>query len=378
MTSPINVGIIGCGMISTTYLKAPQRFPNLRIVACADIDLSRAQAQAAAFGVPKACSVEELLADPAIEVVVNLTVPAVHAQISLAALQANKSIYSEKPLATSRADGEAILQTARAKGLFVGCAPDTFLGGGLQTCIKLINDGAIGTPVAAIAFVLNHGMEHWHPDPYFFYQPGAGPLFDLGPYYLTALVAMLGPIRRVSSSTAISFAERTVTSAPKAGTKIPVNTPTHVTGTLDFASGVVGTLITSFDVWYHQLPRIEIYGTEGSLSAPDPNAFGGPVFLRRARDSAWQEVPLTHDYIENCRGIGLADMVRAMPTARPYRASGEMAYHVLEAMEALLQSSREDRHIILTSSCARPEPLVPGEQSWTYEHNAASVVREPH
>lgn len=368
MTTSINVGIIGCGHISTAYLRSSQHFINLNITACADIDLQRAQAQAAKFGVPKACHVAELLADPEIEVVVNLTVPAVHAQVSLAVLEAKKSLYSEKPLATTSADGQAILRAARAKGLFVGCAPDTFLGGGLQTCIKLINDGAIGTPVAATAFVLNHGMEHWHPDPFFFYQPGAGPLFDMGPYYLTTLVAMLGPIRRIASSTAMGFSERTVTSTPKAGTKVSVNTPTHVTGTLDFTSGVVGTLITSFDVWYHQLPRIEIYGTEGTLSAPDPNTFGGPVLLRRARDSQWQEVPLTHGYTENCRGIGLADMVNAMHTGRVHRANGEMAYHVLEAMEALLQSSYEDRHMTLASSCERPESLSPGKQSWTSEH----------
>jgi predicted dehydrogenase len=376
MTKQLAVGIIGCGNISSTYFQAPQLFNNLRVAACADIDLPRAQAQAAKFGVPKACSVEELLADPEIEVVVNLTVPAVHAEISLAALAANKAVYGEKPLAINRADGQAILQTALAKNLRVGCAPDTFLGGGLQTCIKLINDGAIGSPVAATAFVMGHGMEHWHPDPFFFYQPGAGPLYDLGPYYLTALIAMLGPIRRVSASTKISFPERTVTSKPKAGTKIPVNTPTHVTGTLDFANGAIATLITSFDIWHHSLPFIEIYGTQGTLSVPDPNTFDGPVRLRQAGDHDWQEIPLTHGYTTNSRGIGLADMANVMHTDRLHRANGEMAYHVLETIESLLQSSQENQHIVLSSSCSQPEPFAPGLQSWQYEHQVESIAQK--
>lgn len=364
MHTPATVGIIGCGNISSAYLRAPQLFPNLHITACADIDLARAHAQAAKFNIPKACSVAELLADSTIEVVVNLTVPVAHTEVSLAALAANKAIYSEKPLATKRADGKAILQTAQAQGLPVGCAPDTFLGGGLQTCIKLINDGAIGTPIAATAFMLNHGMEHWHPDPTFFYQPGAGPLFDLGPYYLTALIAMLGPISRISATTAITFPERTITSQPNAGRTIPVNTPTHITGTLQFANGAIGTLITSFDVWHHHLPFIEIYGTEGSLNVPDPNTFGGPVFLRRAKEPNWQEIPLTHGYTSQSRGLGLADMAQAMRTDRPHRANGSLAYHVLDAIEAFLQSSDEGRHIMLESTCQRPAAFEPGLQNW--------------
>ena len=364
MNTHTTVGIVGCGTISSTYLKAPQLFSNVRIAACADIDMSRARAQAAKFGVSRACSVAELLADPEIDVVVNLTVPATHAEISLAALAANKSVYSEKPLSTTRAGGQAILHTASAKHLRVGCAPDTFLGHGLQTCIQLINDGAIGTPVAATAFLLNHGMEHWHPDPTFFYQPGAGPLFDMGPYYLTALIAMLGSISRVSASTKITFPERTVTSQLGVSGTIPVNTPTHITGLMEFANGAVGTIITSFDVWHHRLPYIEIYGTEGSISAPDPNTFGGPVYLRRAREDAWQEVALIHDSPANGRGLGLADMASAMRTGRIHRANGEMAYHVLDVIESFLQSATEGRHITLSSSCQQPEPFAHGASSW--------------
>ena len=364
MKTKTTLGIVGCGNISSTYLKAPRLFGNLHIAACADIDLKRAQAQAEKYGVPRVCSVEELLADPDIDIVVNLTVPAAHAEISLAALAAGKSIHSEKPLATNRNDGQAILQAAREKHLRVGCAPDTFLGSGLQTCIKLINDGQIGTPIAATAFLMNHGMEHWHPDPYFFYQPGAGPIFDMGPYYLTALVSMIGPVARVTASTRITFPERTVTSAPKAGTKIPVNTPTHITGIMDFANGAVGTIITSFDIWHHHMPYIEIYGTEGSISTPDPNTFGGPVYLRRAKDDQWHEIPLTHGYKKQNRGLGLADMVQAIRAGRMHRANGEMAYHVLDVIESFMQSSSEGRHITLNSTCTRPEPLAPGEHSW--------------
>lgn len=358
------IGIIGCGNISSTYLKAPRLFDILQVVACADIDMERARSQAEKYSVPKVCTVEELLADPEVEIVVNLTVPNAHAEVALSAIAAGKAVYGEKPLATKRADGKAILEAAHTKHVRIGNAPDTFLGGGFQTCIKLINDGQIGMPVAATAFMLNHGMEWWHPDPYFFYQPGAGPMFDLGPYYLTALIALMGPIRRVTASTQITYPERTVTSEPKYGTKIPVNTPTHIAGIMEFASGAVGTLITSFDVWHHRLPFIEIYGTEGTLSTPDPNHFDGPVYIRRAKDEAWREVPLTHGYTSNARGLGTADMAHAMRSGRLHRANGEMAYHVLDIIESFMQSATVGRHITLTSTCTRPEALNPGLHTW--------------
>jgi predicted dehydrogenase len=362
-----NVGLIGCGQISSIYLEAPRTFDVLNIVACADIDMDRAKAQAQRYNVPKACTVEELLEDPTIDVVLNLTIPKVHAEISMAAVEVGKAAYSEKPLAINREQGKALLDAAQTKGLRVGCAPDTFLGGGIQTCIKLIDDGAIGVPVAATAFMAGHGPESWHADPDFFYQIGAGPMFDMGPYYLTALIAMLGPVHRVTGSARISFPERVITSQPKYGTKITVNTPTHIAGVMDFASGVVGTIITSFDVWSHHLPRIEIYGSEGTLSVPDPNTFGGPVYLRRAQDKKWQEIALTHGYEKNTRGIGLADMVYAINTNRPHRANGALAYHVLDIMEAFHDSSRNGNHIELTSMCDRPLPLNPGVHSWDEE-----------
>lgn len=360
------IGVIGCGQISSIYLEAPGKFDVLDIVACADLDMERARSQAARFGIPKACTVEELLADPSIEIVLNLTIPKVHAEIGMAAVRAGKSAYGEKPLALERVSAMKLLQSAQDKQLRVGSAPDTFLGGGIQTCIKLIDEGAIGIPVAATAFMMSHGPESWHADPEFFYQPGAGPMFDMGPYYLTALIAMMGPVRRVTGSTRITFPERLITSQPKYGAKITVNTPTHVAGMLDFANGAIATIITSFDTWHHHLPRIEIYGTEGSLSVPDPNTFGGPVYVRHATDKEWREVPLIHGYTKNSRGIGLADMAAAIHLGVPHRASGELAYHVLDIMQSFHEASTQGRHIELSSTCERPAPLDPKHLPWTH------------
>ncbi|HXI17430.1 MAG TPA: Gfo/Idh/MocA family oxidoreductase, partial [Chloroflexota bacterium] len=259
MADKVKVGIIGCGVISGIYLKNLPAFELVDVVACADLVLERAQARAQEFGIVKACLPDELLADPEVNLVVNLTIPKAHALVALAAVDAGKSVYNEKPLAVQREEGEELLRRAKARGVLVGGAPDTFLGGGIQTCRKLIDDGAIGEPVAATAFMAGHGHEHWHPDPAFYYQPGGGPMFDMGPYYLTALISLIGPVRRVAGSARVTFPERIITSKPKAGETIRVETPTHVAGTLDFASGAVGTVITSFDVWAHSLPRVEIY-----------------------------------------------------------------------------------------------------------------------
>jgi predicted dehydrogenase len=362
MTQATNVGIVGCGNISGIYLEAGKKWDILNIVACADIDLPRAQAQAAKYGIPKACGVEELLADPGIDIVVNLTVPQAHATVALAALAAGKSVYNEKPLALDREQAQRMLDLAREKGLRVGCAPDTFLGGGLQTCRKLIDDGVIGEPIGASAFMMSHGPESWHPNPDFFYQPGAGPMFDMGPYYLTALTTLLGPVRRVTGSTRISFPERVIGSEPLRGQAIKVNTPTHIVGVLDFTAGAIGTIVTSFDTWSSELPRMEIYGSKGTLSLPDPNTFGGPVRLRLAGEQSWSEAPIAHGYTQNSRGLGVADMADAIRAGRAHRANGELAYHVLDLMHTIHDASREGRHIDMTSSCQRPEPLPEG---WT-------------
>ena len=357
----VKVGIIGCGNISGIYLKnCTQTFEILEVAACADLIHERAQAQAREYGVPKACSVEELLQDPEIEIVLNLTTPKAHYEVSKAALEAGKHVYVEKPLAVAREDGQAILELANSKNLLVGCAPDTFLGAGLQTCRKLIDDGWIGEPVAATAFMTCHGHESWHPDPEFYYEIGGGPMLDMGPYYLTALISLLGPVDRVTGSSRITFPERTITSQPKYGKQIKVETPTHIAGVIDFASGAVGTIITSFDVWSANLPWIEIYGSEGSLQVPDPNTFGGPVLVRRWDSKEWAEIPLTHGYAENSRGIGLADMAYAVRYARPHRANGDMAYHVLDIMHGFLDASESGTHYKLPSSCIRPNPLPLG------------------
>lgn len=355
---PMKTGIVGCGNISGIYFRNLQLYPEVELVACADLDVERAAARAREFGVPKACSVDELLADPEIEIVVNLTIPKAHAAVCLQALAAGKHVYVEKPLAVTREEGREVLELAARSGLRVAGAPETFLGGGIQTCRKLIDEGAIGRPVAATAFMMGRGHEHWHPDPEFYYEVGGGPMFDMGPYYLTALVNLLGPIRRVTGSAAIAFPERTILSEKKKGKIIKVETPTHIAGVIDFASGAVGTIITSFDIMAGtELPHIEIYGSAGTLRVPDPNGFGGRVQLRRADSGEWEDIPLTHGYTDNNRGIGVADMARAIAEGRPHRANGELAYHVLEAMHGFHDASREGRHYEMTSSCDRPAAM---------------------
>jgi predicted dehydrogenase len=328
------------------------------VVACSDLVPEAAEARAEEFGL-RALTPDALLADEEIEIVINLTIPAAHAQVSLSIIEAGKHVYSEKPLAVTREDGQRILDTARGEGVLVGCAPDTFLGGGLQTCRKLIDDGWIGEPVAATAFMASHGMEGWHPNPAFFYQIGAGPMFDMGPYYLTALIHLLGPVRQVTGMTRASFPERVATTPVRFGERIPVEIATHVTGVLDFASGPLATVITSFDVWYATLPHIEIYGSEGTLSVPDPNLFGGPVRLRRMGAAEWSEIPLTH-HIPVGRSIGVADMAYAVRHGRAPRASGQLAYHVLDLMHAFEESSQSGEHVRIESRCERPTPLPLG------------------
>lgn len=358
-TGTTRVGIIGCGNISGIYFKAGKTFRNIEITACADLSMERARIRGEEYGV-RAVTVDELLQDPEIEIVINLTIPRAHAEVCLAALEAGKHVHVEKPLAVDRADGRKILEVAAARNLRVGSAPDTFLGGGLQTCRKLIDDGWIGHPVAATAFMLCHGHESWHPDPEFYYHVGGGPMFDMGPYYLTALVALLGPVTRLTGSARITFPERTITSEKKYGQKVTVETPTHIAGVMDFANGAVATLVTSFDVWAANVPCIEIYGTEGSLSVPDPNGFGGPVRVRRMGAKEWSEVPLTHGFSENSRGIGVADMAAAITSGRPHRCSGELAYHVLDLMEGFHDASRDACHYTPVSTVERPAPLSLG------------------
>ncbi len=359
MPRVIQVGIIGCGKISDAYFAGCRGYDVVRVVACADLDAARAAQKAGENGV-RAASVDDLLCDPAIDLVVNLTIPRAHAAVNLAALRAGKHVYTEKPFALSAADGAAVLALAAERGLLVGCAPDTFLGGGLQTARKLIDDGAIGRPVSALAFMLSRGHETWHPNPQFYYQKGGGPMLDMGPYYLTALVNFLGPATRVAGSVRTAFAERLVTSEPLAGTRIPVETPTHVTGVVDFAAGATATVVTSFDTYPYPLPRLVVFGTEGTLEAPDPNRFDGTVRLRRGADERYEDIAPTHP-IDRGRGSGVADLALSiLRPERPHRASGLLGQHVLEVMEAFEQSSASGRHVTIATRCERPAALPTG------------------
>jgi predicted dehydrogenase len=359
----IKVGIIGCGNISETYFNNAKKFNILELVACADINRAAAQAASEKHGI--ACmEVDDLLHHREIDLLVNLTIPKAHVPVSMAAVAAGKHVHSEKPLGITCDEARGLLENARNKGVRVGCAPDTFLGGGHQTCRKIIDDGWIGRPVAGTAFMMGHGPESWHPNPFFFYEKGAGPVFDMAPYYLTALVNLLGPVKRVMSMTTVSFPERLATSKQHFGKKIRVQTSTHASGVLEFVNGAMITVIFSWDIWHHTHPCIEIYGSEGSLQVPDPNGFGGSVRVRRP-GGEWQDMPLTHGYTDNNRIIGAVDIASAVTTNRPHRASSELAFHVLAIMCAFDDSSRRGGCVELTSTCERPAPLpmglLPGE-----------------
>jgi predicted dehydrogenase len=354
------VGVVGCGNISRAYASKLSALPDLALVACADLDRGRAGALAAEFGVPLVLTPDELIAHPDNDVVLNLTVPLAHAAITRSALLAGKHAYSEKPLAIDVANGTELVALAREHGLRLGCAPDTFLGAGLQTCRALLDEGAIGTPLAANAFFHGSGPESWHPDPRAFYQRGAGPLLDVGVYYVTALVALLGPVTRVTGSARISRDRRMITSQPLAGTWMEVEVPTHVASILEHEAGPVATLVASFDVPATRYRFIEVYGTEGTLAVPDPNTFSGPIQVRRLGDADWTDVPLRHGDSAQSRGLGLADMVRAARTGRPHRASGELALHVLEVMERILDAGTMGAHQVLTTHVERPTPFAGG------------------
>jgi predicted dehydrogenase len=353
---PVGVGVIGCGNISSGYLTAAKKFPILDVIAVSDADPAAAQARAAEFGVP-ARSVDALLADPAVEVVLNLTVPKAHVGVGLKAIAAGKHVHSEKPIGADVAEARKLVEAAAAKGLRLGCAPDTFLGGAHQTARRCVDQGLIGRPIGGAAFFMCPGHERWHPNPGFYYLGGGGPMLDMGPYYVTDLVNLLGPVASVSGVATRTRAERVVTSKPLAGTRIPVEVATHVTGVLLFANGAAVSMTMSFDVARHKHVPIEIYGETGSLIVPDPNYFGGKVeFATSAED--WREIPTEGPYADgNYRILGLADMAQAIRSGRPHRVSGELAFHVLEVMEAFQSSSDERRAVAIASRPARPAAL---------------------
>lgn len=357
----IKIGVVGCGVISGIYMQnLTQRFKNVELIACMDLIREKAEARAKEFNVPKVYDLEEFYKDPEIELVVNLTTPQSHVDVDLRSLRAGKHVYSEKPFGLNMKEATEVIRLAKEKNLLVGCAPETFLGGGLQTCRKLIDEGFIGDPIAVNAFMMCHGHESWHPDPEFYYKFGGGPMFDMGPYYLTALVSMLGPVAKVSGATKITFPTRTITSQPLNGTVIDVEVPTYVTGTLTFKSGVIANLTTTFDTWDTHMPNIEIYGSKGTLLVPDPNTFGGPIYFKKPGMKEWEQNPVLHSHQQNSRGIGVSDMANSIMNSRKHRANGDMAYHVLDIMCAFHDSSDTDKIIKLDTTFDVPAPFPIG------------------
>ncbi|MGB1133417.1 MAG: Gfo/Idh/MocA family protein [bacterium] len=371
MPGTLNVGVIGCGNISSAYFRLSKLFQPIEVKACADLNAEIAQAQAEQFGL-EALSVEDLISHSELDIVVNLTVPNAHFAVSKAILEAGKHVYSEKPLTLSLEDGLALRDLAEQKGLRVACTPDTFLGGTHQQARAMIDAGKLGEIVGGTCHVLSHGMEHWHPNPDFFFQPGGGPVLDLGPYYIGNLIHLLGPVRYVTAMSSIPQKERTITSQPRYGEKIPVTTPTTIHAVLEFANGALITLGASWDIWQHGHRNMELYGTEGSLVVPDPNFFGGEL-LRSERDGEFEAVAAEHHpfgipnqenprgAVANYRASGLADLAVAIQTGRDARCSIERPLHGVEVMTAILKSADTRQTLELQTTCTQPAPLTAEE-----------------
>lgn len=357
---PLRVALVGCGNISAQYLASLPRLPNLRLVSVTDAVPAAAERVAAEQRVP-ARPLEDVLADPAVDLVLNLTPPQLHAPLTIAALQAGKHVYLEKPFAVSAAEATQMLEAAEAADRRIGSAPDTVLGIGIQTARRLIDDGQIGRPIAATAFMMSPGHEGWHPNPAFYYLRGGGPLLDMGVYYLTALVTLLGPIAEVSAMSSRLRTERRVPdAAPRAGEILPVEVDTYVAATLRHDSGVISTLIVSFDTIASQLPRIEVHGSAASLDVPDPNQFANPVGISRARTDPFAYVSDLAGYAGAGRGYGLADLARALATGTPHRQSAELGFHVHEVMERIAEAAENGATVRVVSRCDRPAPVPQG------------------
>ena len=365
--APAKVGLIGCGQISGKYLENARRFEAFDVIAVADTRPEAARARAAEFGVLKTLSVDQLLADPEVELVINLTPHRVHGEVGRQVLEAGKHLYSEKPLSIYRQEARRLLDVASQRGLRVGAAPDTFFGGAWQTARKLIDEGAIGKPVGAFASLHARPPKRRAPSGgeyvsfYLtdFFEYGNSWAFDRGPYYLHALINLLGPITRVTGSARKTWEQR-----ERGGTLMKVNAPSHVAGVFDFANGAVCQFLMTADVYATGLPHIEIYGTEGSLRCIDPNHFGGTLHLRRPDSPELIPVESQFGYQENSRGVGVADMAAAIRTGRPHRATGEMGYHVVDVVNAIHEASAESRHLALETTCVRPAPLPLGLVDW--------------
>ncbi len=363
----LGIGIIGCGNISTSYLRLAPLFKGLEVRAVADINLEVARARAAEFDT-KALSVDDLLAAKDIDIVINLTIPDAHYPITKRILEAGKHAYSEKPLVLTLEQGVTLRDLAKAKGLKVGCAPDTFLGGAHQQARAILDEGRIGTIIAGAAAVQNHGMELWHPNPDFFFLPGAGPMLDLGPYYVANLINLLGPVSRVGALTSIPEHERVIGNGARLGQKVPVKTPTNIHALLEFASGATVQLSTSWDVWHHRRNHFELYGTEGTLYVPDPNFFGGTVEVAGKDGTVETVAPWAHPFgkvnqnhnghdLANYRTAGLADMAMAHMEGREHRCSLERTLHGVEVMTGCIKSGETGQFVAMTTSCTRPAAL---------------------
>jgi predicted dehydrogenase len=363
----LGIGIIGCGNISTAYLKLAPLFKGLEVRAVADINMDAAKARAAEFNV-KAQSVDDLLANPALDIVINLTIPDAHYPITKRILEAGKHAYSEKPLVLTLEQGTTLRDLAKAKGLSVGCAPDTFLGGAHQQARAILDEGTIGEITTGNAAIQAHGPESWHPSPDFFYQPGAGPVMDMGPYYIATLINLLGPVKRVGALTSSAEPERTIGSGPRQGQKIKVNTPSNIQALLEFHSGATISFSASWDVWHHKRNHFELYGTKGTLYVPDPNFFGGTVEVALAGGEAQVQSPWDHPFgkinqnhngrdLANYRTAGLADMAQAHMEGRDHRCSLERTLHGVDVMTSILKSGETGQFITLTTTCTRPAAL---------------------
>ena len=356
----IKLGIVGIGDISGIYLKnITETFKELQIVAVCDLIKERALRAQEKYGIPKVYdTMQELFADDEIQLVLNITRPAEHFEVSKQALLAGKHVYSEKPLGASLEEGKALVKLAQEKGLMLGGAPDTFMGAGIQTCRRLIDDGVIGDIVGASGAMICHGHETWHHDPEFYYKYGGGPMMDMGPYYITALINLIGRVEKVTGVTKISFPQRTITSQPLAGTIIDVEAPTYITGVLHFENGAIANLTTTFDVFKSDSHDIEVYGTKGTMFVPDPNGFGGNVKVYNGETKETVEYPLEFDYAENSRALGLADIAKSIETGRAPRTSYKQTFHVLEVMEAFAKSSAEGRTVEIESGFKREAPMI--------------------
>jgi predicted dehydrogenase len=358
-TDAVHVGIVGCGNIAQAYFNGCAAFEHLKVVACADLDQARAKEVAEKNGV-EALGVKELLAHPDVHLVVNLTIPAVHAKVNRDILTAGKHAYTEKPFTLDRKEGLAALALAKKKKLFIGGAPDTILGGGVQTVLRLLQQGLIGRPLSATTFRCSRGPEHWHPRPEIFYARGGGPLLDVGPYDITGMVTYFGPIKAVQSVATAAAKKRPITNQINPGQMMKVEVPTHVCAILETVSGVVVNSIWSFDVWAHNLPMFEIHGEKGAIVATDLNTFGGQPKVKIGRDGEWQPIPLTHSDKVG-RGIGVADMAQAILGRRKdFRVNGALAYHVFDVMQTILDAAKVGKRLRLRSTCARPKPLPDG------------------